>query len=93
MIQSLADVMEQAGTLGDALINTQFGRHDAAQNRTLDRMPQDILGVAGAISEATEDAQEIGMHIGDTHLVGGIHPAWWVTSSISFLTFSTVSFL
>src|SRR5215213_11346501 len=61
MVHSLTDIMEQRRGLGDTNIRAQLGGHMRGQQCAFERMVEDILPVAGAIFQPTEELNQIGV--------------------------------
>src|SRR5450756_1567172 len=60
VVHGLADVVQQAGALGDLDVGAQLGGHDAGEMGDLDGVVEHVLAVAGAVLEAPEDSDEFG---------------------------------
>ena len=61
VVNSFADVVQQAGALGSRHINTQLGGQQARNVRDLDRVVQNVLAVAGTVAHPAEKADQLGM--------------------------------
>ena len=70
MVNGLADVMEQTGTLGQLHVCAQFRCHHASQVADLDGVLQHVLTVAGAVLEPT---QQLHQFVVDAVLIGLKH--------------------
>ncbi len=68
----LADVVEQRGSLGRLHASLQLGGHDPAQVDDLERVLEDVLPVARAIPQATEDAHELLVELAAVRLEDGL---------------------
>ena len=56
VVDGLADVVQQAAHLGDLHVRADLGRDDGGQARRLHHVLEHVLAVAGAISQAAEQA-------------------------------------
>ena len=61
MVNSLADIMQQAGTLSQNNVNTKLRSHYTCQVGNLNRMVQDILTIAGTIFQAAQQLNQFGV--------------------------------
>ena len=67
-VDGLADIVQQAATLGQRDITTQLRRHDTSQMGNLDRMIEDVLPIARAIAQAAEHLHEFRMDAVDARI-------------------------
>ncbi len=74
MVNSLADVVEQAGTLRLLDIDAKFSGHDTAEERDLQRVLQDILAVGGTVTQPADQLDDLGMDAMHTDIEGGLFP-------------------
>ena len=74
VVDGLADVVQQAGALGDLGVGAKFGGHDAGEMSDLDGVVEDVLAVARAVLEAPEDANELGRHAVHVGVEAGLFP-------------------
>ena len=72
MVDGLADVVQQAGALGDLEVGAELGGHDAGQMGDLDGVVEHVLAVAGAELEAPEGADQLGRHAVDVGVEAGL---------------------
>ena len=72
VVDRLADVVQQAGALGDLDVGAELGGHDAGEVGDLDGVVQDVLAVARAELEAAEDLDELGRHAVDVGVEAGL---------------------
>ena len=72
VVDRLADVVQQAGALGDLDVGAELGGHDAGEVRDLDGVVEHVLAVAGAVLEAPEDPDELGRHAVDVGVEAGL---------------------
>ncbi len=66
--QSLAKIMKQCSPLGQGWGQPQFSRHDPRQMGALDKMREDVLPIARPITQASEQGDQLGMHLRDPRL-------------------------
>ena len=71
MVDRFADVMQQAGAARGYGVDAQFAGHHAGDVRDLNRMLQHVLAVAGAVAQAAERFDQLGMDAVDTGFKGG----------------------
>src|SRR5450830_775125 len=74
VVDGLADVVQQAGALGDLDVGAQLGGHDAGEMGYLDGVVEHVLAVAGAVLEAPEDSDEFGRHAVHVRVEAGLFP-------------------
>src|SRR5450756_2034696 len=74
VVHGLADVVQQAGALGDLDVGAQLGGHDAGEMSHLDGVVEHVLAVAGAVLEAPEDSDELGRHAVHVGVEAGLFP-------------------
>ncbi len=72
MVNSLAQVVQQTGPFGLFDVDAQFCRHDTAQEGHLQRVLVDVLGVGGAVFEATDQLEDLGMDTVNPQVKGGL---------------------
>ena len=72
MVNGLAQVMEKAGSLGDGLIKTEFGCHDAAKSGDLNGVLKDILAKGGAVPQCAKRLDELGVQVVDAGVEGSL---------------------
>ena len=70
MIDSFADIMQQAGTLGLFDIDPQFGRHDAAEECDLQGVLQHVLAVGSTILETADQLDDLRVNAVHTDIKG-----------------------
>ena len=68
----LADVVQQAGTLGGNGIEAKLACHDTAKVGNLERVVQDVLAIRRAIAQTAERAHEFGVDIMDAGVERGL---------------------
>ena len=61
MVNSLADIMQQAGTFSQNNVNTKLRSHYTCQVSNLNRMVQHILTIAGTIFQAAQQLNQFGV--------------------------------
>ena len=71
-VDGLADVVQQAGTLGGNGIEAKLACHDAAKVGNLERVVQDVLAIRRAIAQTAERAHEFGVDIMDAGIERGL---------------------
>ena len=71
VVQSLADVMEQAGPLGHGGVQPQLAGHHAGEEGHLDRVVQDVLPIAGAVAQPAQELDQLVVDAVDAHLQHG----------------------
>ena len=70
MVDGFADVMQQAGALGQLNVRPQLRSHHAAQVADFDGMLEHVLAVAGAVAKTAQQLDQFGM---DAMLTGLEH--------------------
>ena len=65
VVDSLADIVQEACTLCGVYINAQLCGNKAGNVRDLDRVLQDVLTVAGAVFHAAEQLYDLGIYAVD----------------------------
>ena len=63
VVDSLANVVEKAGTLGGSGIQAQLGGHDSAERGNLYGVREDVLAEGGAVLEGTEGLNDLWVEI------------------------------
>ena len=72
VVHGLADVVQQPGAFGLLLVEAEFGRHDAAQEGDLHGVLEHVLGEAGAVVQAAEQVDDLGVDAVDADVEGGL---------------------
>jgi len=84
MVERLADIMQQAGAAGKSRVDAELAGHDAGKIGNLQRMVENVLTVAGAVTQPSEQLDKLRMNAVDARLDhgafafcldGGIHLA------------------
>lgn len=70
MVDSLAKVVQQAGTLCSHNVQAKLGSHHAAQVGNLKGMLEHVLTKRGAVAKSTQGLNDLGMQIVDTGIEG-----------------------
>ena len=68
VVKGLADVMQQAGTAGQLNVDTQFASHQAGQPGNFQRVAQHVLAVTGAVLQAADELDQVGVQAVDTQI-------------------------
>ncbi len=71
-VTALPDVVEEGTPLRDRRIEPELGGEGARDVRRLHEVLQDVLPVGGAVLQAPEQPDHLGMDVGDPHLRDGI---------------------
>ena len=66
VVEGFTDVVEQAGASRLFDVSAQFRGDESGDVADLQRMVQNVLAVAGAVAEFTEQFDELGVEAGDT---------------------------
>lgn len=61
MVNRLADIVQQTGTLGKRNVCAKLGGHHAGNVRLFDRVYKYILTVAGAVAESAQNFDKLGI--------------------------------
>ena len=61
VVNGLAQIMQQAGALGNLHIGAHFGGHEAGQVAYLDGVLEHVLPIAGAVFHAAQQAHDFGV--------------------------------
>ena len=72
MVDGLADIMQQASTLGLFDIHAQFRGHHAAQGRDLQGVLQHVLGKGRTVAQLPQQTDDLGMDAVDPGIEGGL---------------------
>ena len=72
VVDGLAEVVQQSGTLRELHVDAELGRHDAGEVADLERVLEHVLAVARAELQAAERADEFGVQPVDTAVEGGL---------------------
>ena len=72
VVDGLADVVEQAGTLGGRRVEPELGGHDAAELGHLARVLEHVLTEGGAIAKSSEGLDDLGVQVVDAGVEGGL---------------------
>src|SRR5206468_2907278 len=64
-IDGLADVVEQSAALGDRIVHAELHGHQRRELCDLERMDENVLPIRRAITQASEEFQNLGVNIGD----------------------------
>lgn len=75
MVDSLAKVVQQAGTLCSHNVQAKLGSHHAAQVGNLKGMLEHVLTKRGAVAKSTQGLNDLGMQIVDTGIEGSLFAA------------------
>ena len=67
----LADIVQEAGALGDLRVQAQFGGHDGADVRDFAGVLQQVLAVGGTVFHAADQADELHGHPMDAEVDAG----------------------
>ena len=71
VVDGLAEVMQQAGTLGRGNVHAELGSEQTGDLGDLDRVVEHVLAVARAVALAAEELDEIGVQAVDIRLKYG----------------------
>ena len=72
MVKGLADVMQQTCAACQLDIDAQFAGHQTGQPCHLERVAQDILAEAGAVFQAADKLDEVGVQAVNAQLHNGL---------------------
>src|SRR5215217_4901763 len=70
--EGLADVVEEPAALGQGHVHAQLGGHDPGQVGGLDQVAEHVLAVGGPVLEPAQDADQLGVQVGDADLQAGV---------------------
>ena len=74
VVDRLADVVQQAGGLGDVDVGPDLRRQRRRDQRRLQRVVQHVLAVGGAEPQPAQQLDEVRVEAGDVRLVGDLLP-------------------
>ena len=84
MVDGLADIMQETGTLGGDHIDTQLRCQETGDVGNFDRVVQNVLAIAGAVTHASQQANQFGMQTVDIGLEHGAF-AFGLNGGVDFL--------
>ena len=72
MVDSLAKIVQQAGTLGGHNVQAKLGSHHAAQVGNLEGMLEHVLTKRGAVAQSAQGLNDLGVQVVDTGIEGSL---------------------
>ena len=76
VVHGFANVMQKAGAFRLLFVQAEFRRHDAAQEANFEGMLQNVLGIACAIFEFTQELDQIRMYAVNSNIEGRLFPSF-----------------
>src|SRR5829696_7014782 len=70
--EGLADVVQEPAALGQGHVHAELGGHDPGQVGGLDQVAEHVLAVGGPVLEPAQDADQLGVQVGDADLQAGV---------------------